>query len=140
MSPIRRRAVERLDLETLRSSLALVLRDAAPLRIDWDLAVELGAPDWDDPDDVFLVGLGGLQLAFDRRDVRTTAEALERIADQAHDLIVEDLPSHHLPTNWPQCPHHPTTHPLVVRRVRKSVGWACPVTRRVLAPIGELSG
>jgi len=42
---------------------------------------------------------------------------------------------------WPACPDHPdNTHPLRVRDEDARLTWACPMTGRAIAAVGELAG
>ena len=59
-------------------------------------------------------------------------------ADQVQEWAVEELCSIGRPTNWPQCPQHPDSHPLsaVVREDRAV--WCCPKTGYLATEVGEL--
>ncbi len=65
-------------------------------------------------------------------------ERIASVADQVQEWAVEELCSVGRPTNWPQCPQHPGSHPLsaVVRQDRAV--WCCPRTGYLAAGIGQL--
>ena len=60
-------------------------------------------------------------------------------ADQVQEWAVEELCSIGQPTNWPQCPQHPDSHPLsAVERDGRAV-WTCPKTGHAVCDIGQLA-
>jgi hypothetical protein len=59
------------------------------------------------------------------------------IADAAQEWVIHDL-FPHAPTNWPPCPHHPTTHPLRASRLGDVAVWLCPLEGVPVAAIGQL--
>ena len=66
-------------------------------------------------------------------------ERIASVADQVQEWVVEELCSIGRPTNWPQCPQHPESHPLTaVERMGRAV-WACPMTASVVSEIGQLT-
>jgi hypothetical protein len=65
-------------------------------------------------------------------------QQIASVADQVQEWTVEELCSAGRPTNWPQCPKHPSTHPLAaVVRAGRAV-WTCPATGRPVCEIGQL--
>jgi hypothetical protein len=65
-------------------------------------------------------------------------QRIASVADQVQEWAVEELCSVGRPTNWPQCPHHQSSHPLsAVVRDGRAV-WACPATGRLVSEIGQL--
>lgn len=65
-------------------------------------------------------------------------EQLAHVADQVHDWAVEELWATATGTNWPPCPEHPGSHPLVVRRTGDDVAWVCPTSRTRVCDVGDL--
>ena len=65
-------------------------------------------------------------------------ERIAAVADQVQEWAVEELCAVGRPTNWPQCPLHPGSHPVsaVVRDGRAL--WICPATGRPVSEIGQL--
>ncbi|GAA4364556.1 hypothetical protein [Nocardioides caricicola] len=53
--------------------------------------------------------------------------------------MVEELPAHHLPSNWPRCPEHPDNHPMAAKVVDGRAVWTCPRGDRPVAGIGGLT-
>jgi hypothetical protein len=78
-------------------------------------------------------GLGVSVMTGESRPQRIAS-----VADQVQEWAVEELCSVGRPTNWPQCPHHQSSHPLsAVVRDGRAV-WACPATGRLVSEIGQL--
>jgi hypothetical protein len=72
-----------------------------------------------------------------------TGEALpQRIAsaaDQVQEWAVEELCRIGRPTNWPECPQHPHSHPLSAEvRERRAVCGTAPKTGHIVSKIGKL--
>lgn len=65
------------------------------------------------------------------------SEQLAHVADQVHDWVVEELWGTDR-TEWPPCPEHPGTHPLVVGGAGSAVEWVCPRTGTAVCRVGEL--
>jgi hypothetical protein len=65
------------------------------------------------------------------------AEQVARVADQVQEWAVEELWGT-APTNWPPCPHHPTTHPLAAEVRDGAARWSCPEDGTVVAVVGAL--
>jgi hypothetical protein len=66
------------------------------------------------------------------------AQRIASVTDQVQEWAVEELCAVGRPTNWPQCPQHPSSHPLsaVVRDGRAR--WTCPATGDQVSEIGQL--
>lgn len=56
------------------------------------------------------------------------AEAIEQLQDSVAEVTTEE---------WPSCPEH--RHALIPVPDGDLVGWFCPTSKRVLAPLGRLS-
>jgi hypothetical protein len=61
--------------------------------------------------------------------------ALFRASEAVQEAAIEALRG-----AWPECPDHPDTHPLELHEAGDRPAWACPVTGRSVAPVGELPG
>ena len=70
---------------------------------------------------------------------RSPADQLADLADQVQGWAVEELCAAGKPATWPECPTHPDSHPLRAEVIKGVAVWSCPRTRRVIAPVGELS-
>ena len=68
---------------------------------------------------------------------RPPAEQVADVADQVQEWVVEEL-WRRAPTNWPRCPHHPTTHPLAARLQSGAAWWVCPRDGVAVSEIGSL--
>ena len=68
---------------------------------------------------------------------RPPAEQMAEVADRVQEWAVEDLWGT-APTNWPCCPHHPTTHPLEVRLEDAAAWWICPRSGIRVSVVGTL--
>ena len=72
--------------------------------------------------------------------VSTTDDEQTRIAmlaDQVQEFVIEELWSH-APTNWPPCPQHPDTHPLIATVVEGVATWVCPREGTPCSAVGSL--
>ncbi|MEU5684301.1 hypothetical protein [Streptomyces venezuelae] len=124
--------------EELATLLEPVLRDVKAtcavrvrVREEWDAAVgEL----------VMLYGPDGSGAGLVPRFGASDAEQVADFADQAQDWAVEALCAELKPAVWPECPEHPDAHPLAAGVVRGVAVWSCPMSRRVVARVGELGG
>jgi hypothetical protein len=67
------------------------------------------------------------------------AERLAWIADQVQEWAVEALWTAGKQATWPECPHHPGSHPLSPVLLNARAEWICPVNQQVVAAIGELA-
>jgi hypothetical protein len=65
-------------------------------------------------------------------------ERIAWVADQVQDWAVEELHRIGRPTNWPQCPQHPLSHPLSAEVREGRAVWTCPKTGHVVSEIGQL--
>lgn len=118
-------------------ALAPVLRDARSTGVpdieiedsDWAKAPGyLAAMLWDRPR-----GRGiSVQLAL------PTAERIVSVADQVQEFVIESGWGWSR-SNWPSCPHHPTTHPLAAELRHDTAVWICPVDKTVIAEIGAIA-
>ena len=75
----------------------------------------------------------GIHLLLDQ----VPEEPVARVADQVHEWVIEELWTS-APTNWPPCPHHPTTHPLEVALRDGGCWWVCPSDGTPFSRLGEL--
>lgn len=65
-------------------------------------------------------------------------EQVAAVGDQVQDFEVEVLAAASLSAVWPECPRHPSSHPLAAV-VRDGVAvWTCRVIDEVIAPIGAI--
>lgn len=69
----------------------------------------------------------------------TSTENVAWAADQVQSWVIEELWAAGRSTNWPECPQHPTAHPLTPGLVGGSAVWICPITDEVIALIGALT-
>jgi hypothetical protein len=66
------------------------------------------------------------------------ADSLARVAEAVHDWVLEEVQGTNA-TNWPPCPRHPGTHPLVVAAgTDGQPTWTCPRDAVPVCRIGEL--
>ncbi|MEH3077826.1 MAG: hypothetical protein PGN11_14355 [Quadrisphaera sp.] len=104
----------------------------------WPVEHPLPSAWWRTPDTVE-TGL----FAFDPAngwERETDAEEALRVADTAHEAVLESMPSCGRPTNWPPCPDHPTTHPLQLVAgddADPRPRWTCPLTGDVVGVLGD---
>jgi len=113
------------DLESTSPDLRAVVRDGSWPGIDGQLTGTISGPG--------RFGQGVFVMAGE-----PVPEQIAAVADQVQEWAVEELCSIGQPTNWPQCPEHPHTHPLTpVVRGGEAV-WMCPKTELVVGEIGGL--
>jgi hypothetical protein len=77
-------------------------------------------------------GMGVSVHLGDRESLRIVGAA-----DNAQEWMIEELRAKSR-TNWPVCPRHPTTHPLVPAEMGGVAAWVCPTDRAVVSQIGSL--
>jgi hypothetical protein len=65
------------------------------------------------------------------------AEQVADVTDKVQEWVVEELTGTSR-TNWPPCPHHPTTHPLEVEERDGAAWWSCPEDGTAVAVVGTL--
>ncbi|HEY6738282.1 MAG TPA: hypothetical protein VI076_05480 [Actinopolymorphaceae bacterium] len=115
------------------SGLALSLRDGFS-------HPELRGQDVRSPDDMPTVVIeepdGSATGVYVRFDL-PLRERIAYTAGQVQDVIVEARAAAGLPSNWPRCPWHPTTHPLEPV-VSDPPAWRCPHSKAPAAAIGAL--
>jgi hypothetical protein len=121
----------------LEAALALTLADLAAT-----CAITLLVEDtpWSD------LGPSAMLWTTDRQDGTgisimkddTPAEQIVGLADQVQEAAIEALWMARLPVTWPQCPHHPDTHPLEPVLVSGAPTWRCPDDGGAIAAIGGL--
>ncbi|QXG76973.1 hypothetical protein KUM42_05435 [Modestobacter sp. L9-4] len=68
---------------------------------------------------------------------RPQAEQVVDVADQVQEGAVEELWGS-APTNWPACPHHPTTHPLEAQLHDGAAWWVCLHHGTAVSKVGRL--
>ncbi|MGK5678508.1 hypothetical protein [Actinoplanes sp. URMC 104] len=68
---------------------------------------------------------------------RPAGEQIAHVADQVQEWAVEALWRLERPTNWPPCPHHPSTHPLAARELDGWAYWVCPAGEDPIREIGS---
>lgn len=71
--------------------------------------------------------------------VARSAPAFERVAelaDQVQEWAVEELWGQG--SNWPQCPQHPSSHPMQATTRNGAAVWVCPADQAVAVAIGTL--
>lgn len=72
-------------------------------------------------------------------DVYTPAPEPDRIAsvaDQVQEWVIEERWISG--SNWPPCPHHPSTHPMTAQSRDALAVWVCPTDDEVISAIGDL--
>lgn len=65
-------------------------------------------------------------------------ERVAMVADQVQEWAIEELWRVEAPTNWPQCPRHPNSHPMTVSTRDAEAVWVCPTDAAVISPVGGL--
>jgi hypothetical protein len=86
-----------------------------------------------------LYSAGGSGQGVSASIADSLAERVASVADQVQEWAIEELRSLGRPTNWPQCPEHPESHPLAAVVTGDRPTWACPKTGHVICEIGQLA-
>ena len=118
--------------------MAPVLRDLRTTGVD---SPRIDAADWaGEPEAVSAMLMApdgsGMGVSILRAD--TPAERVVSMADQVQEWAWEVLWSQGAPTNWPVCPRHPTTHPMMPTVQTAMAAWVCPQDCSFVAPVGAL--
>lgn len=123
----------------LRQALDVVLRDITSLDVP---EPEIRDTIWiKDPayPSAMLWSTGGAGTGISVSLTDPQAERLARVADQVQDWVIEELWSRREPTNWPPCPTHPNSHPLICVTRNGTAVWACPIDQTEFSSVGSLS-
>lgn len=64
------------------------------------------------------------------------SERVAALADQVQEWAIEELWGHG--SNWPQCPQHPSSHPMRATTRNGAAVWVCPADQTVAVAIGRL--
>ena len=64
-------------------------------------------------------------------------EMVAALADVVQEWVIGEI-WRTAPTNWPPCPYHPHTHPLLAVTAGDTAYWQCPVNQTLVALIGSL--
>jgi len=122
----------------LAEALTPVLRD---LERSGSVIPEVRDDEWGGIEGQATAGLRGPDGSGQGVSVMTGESLPQRIAsvaDQVQEWAVEELCSVGRPTNWPQCPDHPHSHPLSAVVQDGRAAWTCPATGRLASAIGQL--
>jgi hypothetical protein len=123
--------------ELLQQAMAPVLRD---LRGAGIAAPRIEDDDWTDDPDAASVMLWSPDGGGTGVYVSRSAPACERVAamaDQVQEWAIEELWGQ-ASTNWPECPHHPNSHPLKAITRDGVAVWSCPADQTPFSQIGAL--
>jgi len=122
------------------AALAPFLRDVAATT-DLDLRVEYVRVEHDDPRDqpglsamVWAPSGSGTGVHLD--SWASEAERILAAAEALQDLVIEEQWAR--ASNWPMCPTHRSSHPLVPSMIDDVPYWNCPLDDSPVARIGEL--
>lgn len=121
----------------MRQALVPVLRDLEGAVIG---ALHIQEADWTgDPDSpsVTLRSPAGNAMGVQVARLSPTSERIASVADQVQVLVIKELRGQ-APTNWPQCPRHPTAHPMRAMALNDTAVWVCPVDDSPVTMIGTL--
>jgi len=122
----------------LRQALDVALRDIRSLGVpEPEIRDTIWIKDPAYPSAV-LGSIGGAGTGISVRLADPQAERLARVADQVQDWVIEELWSRHEPTNWPTCPAHPDSHPLICVTRDGTAVWTCPIDLTEFSPVGSL--
>lgn len=127
-----------LVADELSAALAPVLRD---LRTTGVVVPRIDAVDWaGEPEIVsaMLMAPDGTGTGVSILRADTPVERVVSTAGQVQEWAWEELWSQGAPTNWPVCPGHPTTHPMMPKVRTGLAAWVCPHDCSFVAPVGGL--
>jgi hypothetical protein len=77
----------------------------------------------------------GISVMVDNSPAEQVRELAEQIRDWATDVQVDP----ERPPEWPLCPEHRRAHGIYADVRDDTAVWVCPVTDRVVSPIGSLT-
>ncbi|MFI6759859.1 hypothetical protein ACIBF5_12060 [Micromonospora sp. NPDC050417] len=123
--------------EVLRQALEPVLRD---IGVSGAPVPDIRDEDWaDDPgtESAMLWSRDGSGAGVSVIVAQSAPDRVAHVADQVQEWVIEEL-WRRAPTNWPVCPRHPDSHPLVATVRGAAAVWVCPVDEAVVAPVGAL--
>jgi hypothetical protein len=121
----------------LRQALEPVLRD---IRTSGMPEPEVRDGDWmEDPDvaSAWLCSDDGSVVGIRVTVAASEPDQIMEAADQVQDWVINELLGTSA-TNWPPCPNHPETHPLMASTRERVAVWVCPTDGTPFSPLGEL--
>lgn len=114
----------------------------ADLFVQTGVVPEVRHSDWPGPNrlgaDIYFRGAGGVGVSVTDADAHS--HQVVSLADQIQDWAVEALWAVGRSPVWPVCPDHPDSHPMKAVGFGGVADWVCPVSLRVIAEIGTLTG
>jgi hypothetical protein len=114
--------------ETADPILFSILEDEGQLK-EWAVGEDRESEDENEGEPFWVVEVGG---GSGPCVAGPEFETLAELASRAQDYVIDELQQ-----AWPPCPGH--THPAIPVAEAEFAVWACPKTRRQIAPIGALN-
>ena len=121
-----------MDAE-LTAALEPVLRDLAADAVPVRIVDEV----WADQPSAMLYDPDGFGMGIRVPPGLPHAVQIAEVADQVQEWAVEALWFAGRPTNWPRCPRHPQTHPLMAAEQGGQAYWKCPARDELISEIGR---
>ena len=124
--------------EVLREALQPILSD---LRREGLSEPRIEDRDWSrDPErpSAMLWGPDGSGSGISVERSAALPERIAAVADQVQEWAIEELWGGSAATNWPRCPHHPNSHPLLATTSDQTAVWVCPADQATISRIGSL--
>lgn len=124
--------------EALREALEPILRD---LRRDGLDEPRVEDRDWTgDPEQpsamMWRPDGSGVGVSVSRS--AAASDRIAAVADQVQEWAIEGQLWGTAETNWPRCPRHPRSHPMLATTANEAAVWVCPTSQDVVGPIGGL--
>lgn len=124
--------------EILREALEPVLRDVASSGL---LVPRFEDKDWNEQPEhpcAMLWNPDGTGRGVSVSREETVEDRIAQAADQVQEAVIEAQLWGRAPTNWPRCPYHPVSHPMLATAEGGLAVWVCPVDRRTVEEVGRL--
>jgi len=107
-----------------------ITRAPSPIVVDDEWDAESGRAS------AMLLAPGGSGAGISIQPGSAEADQIATVAEQVQAWVIEEFWGRN--SNWPPCPRHPATHPMMAEVVDGTAVWRCPRDPTPTCLVGEL--